>query len=379
MIVRSQAHGRTRIAAPGIARAWRRRAIAAATALATAAFAAGCGGSSTAKPSKSPAGAPVTGTHNLNIQAPDPTDPETVYLAKQIEQRAHGLLTVSISEDYPSLNAANETRLARAMRAGREDFAVLAARAWPAAGVRAFAAMQAPFVIGEYETARSALAGPAGASLTDALRRADVVPLALVPAELRRLLATRELTTVSGFKGARVRIYDNPVTAGTLRSLGAKPRQRLTADDVIPGIRGGTLDGVETAPIYAVDNKYGAVARHLTGYALFDKAYTFVASPAAWKRLSAAQQSAVQAAAADTVRYAATLAERDNSDLAALCATGVRVDVPTSRELRALAHAEAPVIAALNRDPDAAPVLQLLRATPGAGPQALNAPTNCMP
>jgi TRAP-type C4-dicarboxylate transport system substrate-binding protein len=327
----------------------------------------------------SPTGAAVTKAQSLNIQAPDPTDPETVYLAKQIEKRARGSLTVAILEDYPSLNAANETRLVRAVRAGREDFAVVPARAWPAGGVRAFAAMQAPFVIGTYETARAALAGPAGASLTDALRRAGVMPLALVPAELRRVLATRELTTVSRFKGARVRIYDNPVTADTLRSLGAKPRQRLTADDVLPGIQGGTLDGVETAPIYALDNGYGKAAKHLTGYALFDKAYTFVASPSAWKRLSAAQQSAVRAGAADTVRYAATLAQRDDADLAALCGTGVRVDVPTSHDLRALSHAEAPVIAALNRDPDAGPVLQLLRATPGAGPRALNAPTTCMP
>ena len=117
----------------------------------------------------------------------------------------------------------------------------------------------------------------------------------------------------------------------------------------------------------------------MTGYALFDKVYAFVASEKAWKRLSKANQAAVRVAAADTVRFAATLAARDNADLARLCAQGVSVDVPTPAAMRGLAQAERPVLAALDRDAAAGPVLRMLQASPGTGPRVLVPPKECGP
>jgi hypothetical protein len=55
----------------------------------------------------------------------------------------------------------------------------------------------------------------------------------------------------------------------------------------------------------------------------------------------------------------------------------VRVDVPTRADLQALAAATEPVRAALARDPATAEVMRHLRATPGAGPEALPAPKDC--
>jgi TRAP-type C4-dicarboxylate transport system substrate-binding protein len=313
----------------------------------------------------------------MRLDSPDTDDPEFTYLMTQIEKRSHGALVVSIAADYSGADPANEVALVRAMRSGKRDFALVAARAWPAGGVPAFAALQAPFVIGTYVAARAALAGAAGASLMDALKRAGVTPLALVPTELRRVLATRALTTPANFHDARVRVYDNAVSADVLHRLGARPRQGLTADDVLPALQSHHLDGAELAPGIILDNDYWLAASHLTGYALFDKAWTFVASPGAWKRLSAPNQAAVRAAAEDTVRHAATLAERDDGEVATLCRRGVHLDVPTPAALRALARTEAPVLAALDRDPAAGPILRQLRTTPGAGPSALAAPKDC--
>jgi TRAP-type C4-dicarboxylate transport system substrate-binding protein len=342
-----------------------------------AAFATGCGGSSDRK-SKSTSGAPVSsGAQTIRLDSPDTDDPEFLYLKAHIEKRSHGALLVSVGADYPGADPANEVALVRAVRSGKRDFALVAAPAWPAAGVPALAALQAPFVLGTYEVARAALAGAAGASLLGALKRAGVVPLALVPTELRRLLATRALTRPSNFHGARVRIVDNAVAADVLRGLGARPRQGLTSDDVLPGLQSHRLDGAEIQPVSALDNDYWLGASHLTGYALFDKVWAFVASPGAFKRLSAANQAAVRAAAADTVRHAATLAAREHGEVATLCQKGVHLDVPTPAALRALARTEAPVLAALDRDPAAGPILRQLRATPGAGPRALAAPKDC--
>ena len=346
------------------------------TSLAAAVVIAGCGSSGGATPNKAGSG-PPSRPQTIELQATDPVSPEATYFAEQIEAHSGGTLTVQILSDYPSREPANEARLARDLRAGKADFGILPARAWPAAGVEAFDALQAPFVLGSYDVAREAIAGPAGSTLQQALERAGVKPLGLVPAELRRVLAIRPLSTPEAFRGLSIRIADNDTSAAVLRRLGARPVEGVAAPDARTQLRTRRLAGAETAPIFALENGYGTSAKHITGYALYDRVDTLVASPAAWKRLSQAQQAAVTAAARDTIANASTLADRDGRDLAQLCRQGVRVATPTEGQLAALVDATEPVRAALRADAATGPVLKALEATPGAGPQALDVPAEC--
>jgi hypothetical protein len=153
--------------------------------------------------------------------------------------------------------------------------------------------------------------------------------------------------------------------------------QGVTADAVLEKLQQRELDGAETAPVFAVSNGYGMQARNITGYALFDRVDTLVASAAAWKRLSTGQQAAVRAAARDTTAFSATLARRDDRDLAQLCDSGVKVTVPTLAQLRAIAATTEPVRASLLRAPATAPILKELERTDGAGPQLLPVPKSC--
>ena len=284
---------------------------------------------------------------------------------------------MKVLNDYPAGTPANEAKLARDIRGGKVDFAVLPARAWAPAGVEAFDALQAPFVLGSYDVARAAIAGPAGSALEQALEKAGVKALGLVPAELRRVLAVRPLATPDAFRGMSIRIADNDTSAAVLRSLGAMPVEDITAEDVTDRLKSHALSGAETAPIFALGNGYGTFAKYITGYALFDRVDTLVASPDAWKRLSSSQQAAVTAAARDTIAYTSTLPKREADNLAELCRSGVRVTQPTEGQLAALADATAPVRAALRGNDATGPVLKALEATLGAGPQALEAPSEC--
>jgi TRAP-type C4-dicarboxylate transport system substrate-binding protein len=344
--------------------------------LVVAAVVAGCGGSSSTERNKAGAAAP-TRPQTLEIQATDAGSPEAQHFAKQIEAHSGGTLTVKVLNDYPAGTPANEARLARDIRAGKVDFGVLPARAWAGAGVEAFDALQAPFVLGGYDVARAAVAGPAGSALKQALEKAGVTALGLVPAELRRVLSVRPLATPDAFRGMSIRIADNDTSAAVLRSLGATPVEGITADAVSDRLKSHRLSGAETAPIFAVGNGYGTLAKHITGYALFDRVDTLVASPTAWKRLSDSQQAAVTAAVKDTVAYSSTLPKREGENLAQLCRGGVRVTEPTEGQLAALADATEPVRAALRGNAATGPVLKALEATPGAGPQALDVPSDC--
>jgi TRAP-type C4-dicarboxylate transport system substrate-binding protein len=346
------------------------------TTLAVAAGLAGCGGSSDSS-DRNKAGAVSARPQTLMVQATDTGSPEAQQFAKQIERRSGGSLTVKLRADYPSNNPTNEAELARDLRAGNADFGVLPARAWAPAGVKAFDALQAPFVLGDHDTARAALAGPAGDALKTALDNAGVIPLGLVPAELRRILSVRPLATSDAFRGLAIRVPANDTSAAVLRSLGAGAIQSITGDDVPTWLREGRIHGAETAPLWAYESGYGKYARYITGYALFDRVDTIVASPGAWRKLSPGQQAAVRDAARDTVGFTASLADRDGEDLAMLCRTGVRVTTPSEEQLAALADATEPVRAALRRDPATGPVLRSLEATKGAGPQLLAAPPDC--
>lgn len=336
----------------------------------------GCGGSAT---TSNKAGAPAkAGATFLLMELPDAESPEAHHFAERVEARSRGAVRVEFLNSYPGgFPSSNDARLARAVRAGKVDFAIVPGRAWQAAGVPAFAALQAPFVLGDYDVARRAIAGPAGGVLGDALEDAGVVPLGLVPAQLRRVLSVEPLLTKADFRGRRIRINDNATSAADLRALGAEPIQGITNESAVHGLDNGGLDGVETAPMWAVANKYWHAARRLTAYALFDAVYTFVASRAAWERLPEDQQAAIRAAADDTARFSATLPDRDAASVEQLCSAGVRVSTPAPGQLHAIAAATEPVRAALRRDPATANVMRLLEQTDGAGPKLLPTPAAC--
>jgi TRAP-type C4-dicarboxylate transport system substrate-binding protein len=355
-------------------RAMTRRALI--TALALAAGLAGCGGASPGG-HRNKAGAAPERPQTLEIEATDAGSPEAREFAERIEKRSGGSLTVKLLTDYSSNSPGNEAELASDLRAGHADFGVLPARAWAAAGVKAFDALQAPFVIGDYDVARAAVAGPAGDALKTALENGGVVPLGLVPAELRRILSVRPLASPDAFRGLAIRVPKNATSAAVVRSLGAGAVQAITSDDVFDWLRDGRLDGAETAPLWAYDNDYSRYARYITGYALFDRVDTIVAARSAWKRLSPTQQAAVRDAARDTTGFAGSVDKRDAGDLAALCRAGVRVTTPTQEQLAGLVDATEPVRAALRTDPETGPVLQALARTTGAGPRLLAAPAEC--
>ena len=336
-----------------------------------------CSGCSTGEDHNKAGAEAPTRPQTLEIQATDAASPEAQHFAKQIEAHSSGTLTVKILGDYPAGTPANEAELARDIRAGKVEFGVLPARAWAPAGVEAFDALQAPFVLGSYDVARDAIAGPAGSALEHALEKAGVKTLGLVPAELRRVLSVRPLATPGAFRGMSIRIADNDTSAAVLRSVGARPVEGVSAENVNDRLKSHALSGAETAPIFAVGNGYGTFAKYITGYALFDRVDTLVASPTAWKRLSSTQQAAVTAAVKDTIAYSSTLPKREGDNLAELCRSGVRVTQPTEGQLAALADATEPVRAALRAGDATGAVLKALEATPGAGPQALEVPSDC--
>ena len=147
---------------------------------------AACGGA----PQADKSGAAVKSKVTLTLQMPDAGDALGERFAADVARRSDGSVTVKIDRrtPYDSRDPANELKLARALQSGREDMGYLPARAWAADGLPAFKALLAPFLVTTYPAAQAVATGRIGDAALSTLPP-SVVGVALVPAEVRRVLA----------------------------------------------------------------------------------------------------------------------------------------------------------------------------------------------
>jgi len=348
-----------------------KRMLYVATIAAVAAGLAACGGGQGANK----AGARVQPSVTLTLEMPDAADRQGTFFANDVASRSGGSIRIRIDQNgYSSARPANELALARALTSGREDIGYLPARAWAAAGIPAFKALLAPFLATTDATAQAIASGSVARQVLGSLPK-QVVGVALVPAELRRVLSTRPPTSPSSFAGLRIRIIDDPQSSADFASLGAHPMEGIASSQVYELIRRGRLDAAETSPSLALSNSYYTAARYLSSYAIFPKFESIVISRRTWNKLSGSQRAAVTAAAADTVRAAQTqVPGQEGRALSQLCQAHVHVATPTAAQLRQLAQAAQPAARALVSDPIARSVINAIRTLPGAGPQAVASP-----
>jgi TRAP-type C4-dicarboxylate transport system substrate-binding protein len=288
----------------------------------------------------------------LVMQTPDAPDADAEYFIRQVSERTDGRVKIVEGADkYPSVDPDNEARLVRALRAGRERMAYVPSRAWErASSVRAFRALQAPFLITDYTLLRRITTGPIAHSMLSSLGPTGLVGLGLVPNELRRPLGRKPLTSAATFRGARLRVVTSPTSALALRALGAVPLTNYTSVEVGAAIGHGRLDGVESSTKSIEDNGYVHVAPYLpTNLALFAKTQTIVIRKSVSKRLSADDRAALRAAADATVAHADP-ASQERTEVRRMCHQGLRLVRAAPADLASLRAAAAPAYAILRRD-----------------------------
>jgi TRAP-type C4-dicarboxylate transport system substrate-binding protein len=310
----------------------------------------------------------------VTLQTPDGSQPDALYFAQDVARRSGGTLKVVINPTtYASTVPANEAKLVAALRAGRVGFSYQPARDWAAAGLAGFQALDTPFLVTTEQTTEKLATSPVAGALLRQLTPLGLVGLGLIPNEPRQILSARPLIAPPDFDGTRLRIVDNPETAALVRAIDAHPVQGVPSTRVGGMLRAGSIVGVETSPMYILTNAYERYASYLTGYALFPKFQTIVATRTAWRKLTAPQRAAMRQAAADTLAYAGqTVTSLERHELAGLCAGGLVLEEPSSAQLAALAQRAA---SAAPAGAWAAAMIQMIKAAvPGTGPHAYAVP-----
>jgi C4-dicarboxylate-binding protein DctP len=275
-----------------------------------------------------------------------PDEPMVRDFAARVAGLSHDELRVRIEftaagEEVPGI----EARVARTVRAGEFELGWVAARAWDELGIESFQALQAPFLITDYDLLDRVATSSMADEMLAGLDRLDLTGLALVPELLRHPAGVRgPLVSVGDFAGARIRDIPSRATDALLEALGATPVHVSNARFGRELTR-GHFDGVELAAP-AIPTGWT-----LSGNVVFfGKANTLFANPDALEGLTEEQRAVLSAAASQTVRQVVAAPPSERALVRRFCSEG-RVAVASRGQLAGLWRAARPLYERLERDP----------------------------
>ena len=141
----------------------------------------------------------------------------------------------------------------------------------------------------------------------------------------RHFFTVKEVKGLDDLKGMKLRVSNDPVMNGMVEGLGANPTV-VAFGELYSALQTGVVDGAEQPIANYKSNAFPEVANNLIldGHTL--GAVQAVITDNAWGKLTANQQAAVMAAAADTQKFNADLSETaENKVLEELRSSGCNV------------------------------------------------------
>jgi TRAP-type transport system periplasmic protein len=262
------------------------------------------------------------------------------------EVNATGALTIQPQPVYPQ----SEIQLLDDVRSGVVPMATVSSAIWDTAGITAFQALQAPFLITNYPLAEAVEGGEIGQEmLADANEQAgDIVALAIHEGGLRKPFGKKELTSVADFKGTTIRAPQSQVLSEGFTAIGANV-EPLPLPDVYQALQNGTVDGVEANLPLIYTQKWYEVAKFVTGNVNFWPFPTVLAvNKEFYDGLSSEQQTALTDAAKTLPAASIKIFTTPGSTVAQdLVNCGIEYVSSTPAELTALQNAASGAITQL--------------------------------
>ena len=213
------------------------------------------------------------------------------------EVNASGKITVNPQPAYPQA----EGQLLADVRSGVVPMATVSSAIWDTAGVTAFQALQAPFLITNYSLEGAVIDGDIGKSMMESAdsEAGDVHVLAIHEGGLRKPFGKTPLVTLANWNGKTIRAPQSQVLADGLKALGANV-DPLPLPDVTQALQSGAIDGVEANLPLIYTQQWYEQAKNVTGNVnLWPFPTVLVINKAVWDGLSADQQNVLTTAAAN--------------------------------------------------------------------------------
>jgi TRAP-type transport system periplasmic protein len=264
---------------------------------------------------------------------------------EKVQADSGGSIAITPQPSYP----ASEIQLLADVRSGAVPMATISTAVWDTADITAFQALQAPFLITNYDLEREVLTGDIGRQMASQAseQAGDLVVLTIHEGGLRKPLTKRPATSPADFEGLKIRSVQSEVLAAGLRALGAEPTP-IPLPEVFQALQNGTVDGMEANLGLIAGEKFYEVAKNVTGNVNFWPFPTaLVINRGVWDSLSEEQRTQMQAAA-DTLPAASLDIVSARSTLPQdLVNCGVRFVSASPSDLEALSKAGAAAVSQL--------------------------------
>gem|GEM_PF-928607 len=281
----------------------------------------------------------------LRLAIPDGDDvlyaPYVMEFIQQAKTLSNGKVTIEPTwQAGDSTDAGYEIGVIQLVKEGNFDLGLAASRSFGGESIASFEALQAPFLIDNDALAKAVATSDAASRMLENLSSSGLAGLTLWPEDLRHPFSVdpaKPLLTPDAFAGLTIRSTDTGVGEMLIKTLGGNPI--FEASDY-QGAESGLRQGA-----------------HLTGrpaatgnVTFFAKYQALFANGAVFEKLSDAQRTVLQEAAAAAQKKA--LAERP-SDVeagATWCAEGGTIVLASDEQVAAFQKAAQPVFDKLQQD-----------------------------
>ena len=264
----------------------------------------------------------------IHTAGPNDTNVDNTKLAVEFQDRsnaAQGTIEVKV---FPASQLGQTREVIEAMRLGSGAAGTTGGPAEYASFVRRLGVLGLPFLWKSYDHAIAVLDGPVGKELDQDMEKAGFKVLSwAVSWGFRNVVtAKKEVKQPTDLKGLKIRTIPTKVFVAAINSMGANATP-MNFGEIYTSLQSGVLDGFEHTAATVISFKMNEVACciALTKH-LMDPTF-LVFSLAEWKKLSPAEQAALQKAATDAAKVVRQMApQREGEALAQVKKLGMKVN-----------------------------------------------------
>jgi TRAP-type transport system periplasmic protein len=284
-----------------------------------------------------PAAAQAPAKRLLRIHTAGPADVsvDNTMLATEFANLVNAASPTLEVKVFPNSQLGQSREVIEAMRLGSGASGTTGGAAEYASFVKRVGVLGLPFLWRSYDHALAVLDGPVGTELNADMEKAGFKVLSWgVSWGYRNVVtAKKEVKQASDLKGLKIRTIPTKVFVAAINSMGANATP-MNFGEIYTSLQSGVLDGYEHTAATTISFKMYEVAccMALTKH-LMDPTF-LVFSLAEWKKLSPAEQAALQKAANEAAQVVRKMApQREGEALAEVKKLGMKVNEIDTRPL----------------------------------------------
>ena len=271
----------------------------------------------------------------IHTAGPNDTNVDNTKLAVEFQDRANAAQSTIEVKVFPASQLGQTREVIEAMRLGSGAAGTTGGPAEYASFVRRLGVLGLPFEWKSYDHALRVLDGPVGKELDQDMEKAGFKVLAWAVSWGYRNVITskKEVKSAADLKGLKIRTIPTKVFVAAVNSMGANATP-MNFGEIYTSLQSGVLDGYEHTAATTISFKMYEVAccMALTKH-LMDPTF-LVFSLAEWKKLSPAEQAALQKAATEAGKVVREMApQREGEALAEVRRLGMKVNEIDTRPL----------------------------------------------